>query len=58
MIGGRLEPDNERIYERIRSLCNSRIAVIPLASDVPQEVGVEAVDSFKDNGIQAELVPL
>ncbi|MDJ0957281.1 MAG: cyanophycinase [Arenicellales bacterium] len=58
IIGGRLEPDNEPIYERMRSLCNHRIAVIPVASDVPQEVGVEAVDGFRDNGIQAELVPL
>ena len=58
IIGGRLEPDNEPVFERIQSLCNSRIAVIPVASDVPQEVGNEAVESFDNNGIQAELVPL
>lgn len=58
IIGGRLEPDNTAVFESLKPLCNGRIAVIPVASEIPHEVGAEAVDSFLGNGIKAELVPL
>ncbi len=58
IIGGRLEADNSTVFAAMKPLCNSRIAVIPVASDIPEEVGAEAVDSFVRNGIHAELLPL
>ncbi len=58
IIGGRLEADNSSVFAAMKRLCNRRIAVIPVASDIPQEVGAEAVDSFERNGICAELLPL
>lgn len=58
IIGGRLEPDNDSVFQALKPLCNGRIAIIPVASEIPLEVGAEAVDSFVDNGIEAEMVPL
>lgn len=58
IVGGRLQPDNAAICEAMKRLCNGRMAVIPLASEIPLEIGAEAVDSFRDNGIETELVPL
>ena len=58
IIGGRLETDNSIVFEAMKPLCGGRIAVIPVASDIPEEVGIEAVESFSANGIRAELIPL
>ena len=58
IIGGRLEADNSTVFAAMKPLCNGRIAVVPVASDIPEEVGAEAVDSFERNGIHAELLPL
>ncbi len=58
IVGGRLEADNAAVFDAIRPLCGGRIAVIPVASQIPQEVGAETVDSFIGNGFTAELMPL
>ena len=39
VVGGRLQPDNTAIFESMKRLCNGRMAVIPLASEIPLEVG-------------------
>ena len=58
IVGGRLEADNRRVFDAMRPLCGGRIAVIPVASSIPEEVGAETVDSFEGNGFDARLVPL
>jgi cyanophycinase len=58
IIGGRLEADNSTLFSAMKPLCNGRIAVIPVASDIPREVGAETVESFVRNGIRAEMLPL
>jgi len=58
IVGGRLEPDNGPVYEAMKPLCEGRIAVIPVASSIPEEVGAETVESFAGNGYDARLIPL
>jgi cyanophycinase len=57
-VGGRLEADNTAVFDAMKPLCGGRIAVIPVASSIPEEVGAETVDSFAGNGFDARLIPL
>ena len=58
MIGGRLEPDNDALFDAMRSRCGGRIAVFAMASGYPEEVGGELVEDFARHGVTAELLPL
>ena len=58
LIGGRFESDNEILFQRLKTLCHGRIAVLAMASSYPLEVGQELVEDFRSYGFEAELVPL
>lgn len=58
IVGGRLERDNDAVFEEMRRLSNGRIAVLATASDVPEEVGGNALEDFLSQGFDASLVPL
>lgn len=58
VVGGRLEADNAAVFDAMKPLCGGRMAVIPVASDIPEEVGAETVESFAANGYEARMVPL
>ena len=58
MIGGRLESDNQALFEALKLHSNGRIAVLAMASRFPQEVGEELVEDFQYYGVDAELIPL
>ena len=58
MIGGRLESDNQPLFEAMKAHCGGRIAVLAMASSVPLEVGQELVDDFHSYGFDAALLPV
>ncbi len=58
LIGGRLELDNEPIFAELRRLSKGRIAILPTASGIPEEVGAEALEDFLGHGFEAEVVPV
>lgn len=53
VIGGRLEDDNDAIYDEMRRLAGGRIVVFATASSVPDEVGAETVGVFRAHGLDA-----
>lgn len=55
IIGGRLEDDNDAIYNEMRRLAGGRIIVFATASSVPEEVGAETVEVFRAHGLDAVL---
>ena len=58
LIGGRFEADNDALFAALRERCNSRIAILSMASGYPEEVGAETVHDFRAQGFYAELVPI
>ena len=58
MIGGRLESDNQALFDALRLHSQGRIAVLAMASRYPEEVGQELVEDFQYYGAEAELIPL
>lgn len=58
IIGGRLEDDNEAVFQKMKELSDGRIAVFSTASRVPIEVGEETVEVFKEYGFEVEHLPL
>ncbi len=58
MIGGRLESDNQPLFEALKLHSRGRIAVLAMASRYPREVGEELVEDFQFYGADAELIPL
>jgi len=53
IIGGRLEDDNDAIYDEMRRLASGRIVVFATASSEPDEVGTETVGVFREHGLDA-----
>ncbi len=43
IIGGRLEVDNDEVFEAMRALSQGKLAVLPTASGEPEAVGAETV---------------
>lgn len=58
LIGGRFERDNDALFRALRERCDSRIAVLSMASGYPEEVGAETVHDFRAQGFYAELIPV
>lgn len=56
IIGGRLEDDNDAIYNEMRRLAGGRIVVFATASSAPEEVGAETVGVFRAHGLDAVQV--
>ena len=53
IIGGRLEDDNDAIYDEMRRLAGGRIVVFATASSEPDEVGPETIEVFRAHGLDA-----
>ena len=51
MIGGRLESDNEPIFEQLKQSSGGRIAVFATASEYPLEVGRDTLRDLEAHGI-------
>ncbi|MFO0756901.1 MAG: cyanophycinase [Byssovorax sp.] len=58
IIGGRLEPDNDRLIGEIARLSGGRIAVLPTASSEPASAAEDTTKVFSRFGIEAEAVPV
>ncbi len=58
LVGGRLETDNVAVFDELRRLAAGRIAIIPTASEIPDEVGEEALEAFRGHGFDATLIGL
>ncbi len=58
IIGGRLEADNDTIFEEMKRLSGGKIAVFPTASEIAEEVGLETVTDFRRYGFEAEMIGL
>ncbi|HYE00227.1 MAG TPA: cyanophycinase [Alphaproteobacteria bacterium] len=58
IIGGRLEDDNQPLFQEMHRLSGAKIAVFPTASREPEEVGRDTVEVFRKFGVEAEMVPL
>ncbi|MEM1434539.1 MAG: cyanophycinase [Pseudomonadota bacterium] len=58
MIGGRLESDNQPLFDAMKARSSGRIAVLAMASGYPEEVGQELVEDFLHYGFAAELIPV
>ncbi len=58
LVGGRLEADNDAVFGELQRLAQGRIAIIPTASEIPEEVGEEALEAFRGHGFDAALVGL
>lgn len=58
IIGGRLETDNDAVFQKMKAISGGRIAIFSTASRVPEEVGGESVEQFMQHGFDAHWIPL